>query len=79
MTLKLTIDTNKNIFSFDNISELKERIKQQREILKTYIQNSEFGDNTIFIGFNKNNGIDRTQTKLLGLKLADDMYTFKRR
>ncbi|MEI7919875.1 MAG: hypothetical protein WCH65_07055 [bacterium] len=81
MNIPLTIEINKEKTSFaiKNIDALKEQIKTQRQILSSYIENSEFGDNTIFSGFNRANGGKRQQTKLLGLHLTEDMYTFKRR
>ena len=79
VTMKIAVNTTANTFNLENVDKLKEQIKKHREILSTYIENSEFGDNTIFTGFNRPKGGKRQQTKLLGLKLADDMYTFKRR
>ena len=81
LNIPLTIEINKEKTSFaiKNIDALKEQIKTQRQILSSYIENSEFGDNTIFSGFNRANGGKRQQTKLLGLHLTEDMYTFKRR
>ncbi len=78
VTMTIAIDTSKNTFALQNIDELKNQIKKQREVLTSYIWNSEFGDNTIFTGFNRPKGTDRKQTKLLGLKLIDDNYSFKR-
>lgn len=78
IAMKITVDTDKNTFKIENIDLLKKQIIAQREVLKTYISNSEFGDNTIFEGFNRAKGGEWKQTKLLWLKLIDDMYTFKR-
>lgn len=76
--LKINIDKENNTFDLENIDKLKEQIKTQRKILSTYIENSEFGDYTIFKGFNREKWGKRTQTKLLWLELVDNMYTFKR-
>ena len=77
--MKIAVNTGNKSFNLENVDKLKEQIKKQRAILSTYIENSEFGDNTIFTGFNRPKGGERKQTKLLGLKLTDDMYSFKRR
>lgn len=76
--LNIKVDLENNTFDIENIDKLKEQIKIQREILSTYIENSEFGDYTIFKGFNREKWGKRKQTKLLWLDLADNMYTFKR-
>ncbi|MEI7564046.1 MAG: hypothetical protein WCJ39_10935 [bacterium] len=65
ITMKITVDTEKNTFKIENIDLLKKQIIAQREVLKTYISNSEFGDNTIFEGFNRAKGGEWKQTKLL--------------
>lgn len=46
--MKITVNTTNNSFKIENIDELKKQILAQREILKAYIENSEFGDYTIF-------------------------------
>jgi len=76
--LNIKVNLGNNTFDIENINKLKEQIKTQREILSTYIENSEFGDYTIFKGFNREKWGKRKQTKLLWLDLADNMYTFKR-
>ncbi len=76
--MKVAVDTDKNTFTLENIDDLKKKIKDHREVLKTYIWNAVFGDYTKYKGFNIPLGGERKQTKLLGLKLIDDIYTFKR-
>lgn len=76
--MKIAVNTDKNTFNIENIDGLKTQIKTQREILSRYIENSNFGDYTIYKGFNRPKGTERKQTKLLGLKLTEDTYSFKR-
>ncbi len=73
----ISIDTKNNTFTLKNIDTLKSKIQQHRNIISTYITNSEFGDYTIFTGFNKTWPI-RKQTKLIGLNIIDDTYTLQR-
>ncbi len=79
VSVGIEIDSDKNTFTITNVDNLKEKIKKHRDILSTYIENSEFGDNTIFTGFNREKGGKRKQSKLLWLEIINDMYTFKRK
>ncbi len=77
--MNIAVNTTANTFNIENIDALKAQIKKHREVMSTYIENSEFGDYTIFTGFNRPKGGKWKQTKLLGLELIEDTYTFKRR
>lgn len=78
ITMNVSIDETNNTFNIENVDALKEQIKKHREILSKYIENSEFGDYTIFTGFNRPKGGRWIQTKRLWLELVEDMYSFKR-
>lgn len=78
ITMNIGVNTTNNTFKLNNIDALKTKIEKHRKELKTYISNTEVGSNKIYTWFNKI-GSEWKQTKLLWLKLVDDMYTFKRK